>query len=122
MKKYPRIRETHFGEITLGSKPYACDVVIFASSKIKKRDKSIAKERYGTSHKIGPRELKRVCRKEPEILFIGTGQDDQARLTGKGRRYLEKNAIAVEALPTPELIDAWNRSKKRKAALIHVTC
>jgi hypothetical protein len=120
--KYPKINETAFGEITIDRKQYQHDLYLLADRRIKERDKNIARKRYGTSHKIGKKELKYLCREKPTILFIGTGQSGQARLTSKGKRYLHNHEIKIRTLATPDLIEAWNRSKKCKAALIHITC
>ena len=119
---YPRIAGARFGQVTVGDEVHAHDVVIRASGKVKKRKKSLAKAAYGTSHRIGPRELEKVCKGRPERLIIGTGQSGAATLTPEGAAYLRERAIAVTALPTPEAIEAFNRAPGPKAALIHVTC
>ena len=113
---------TSFGEITIGKTTYETDVYILAHGEVKRRKKKIAREIYGTSHKIGPAELKRVCKGGPKKVFIGTGQSGAVELTAEGREFLEEHRIEVCAVPTPEVIDAFNQYGKSKAALIHVTC
>jgi len=81
-----------------------------------------AKEVYGTSHMIGPKELERVCRGGLEVLFVGTGHSGQMEVTEEAQQYLAQRSIECRALPTPELVEAYNKSEQRKAALIHVTC
>ena len=103
-------------------KTYSHDVCILVNGKVKKRDKALAKESYGSSHTVGPKELEFVCRGGPEVLFIGTGHSGKAEVTEDARRYLAQRSIRCEILPTAEIVDAYNRSKRRKAALIHVTC
>jgi hypothetical protein len=122
MGKQPKIIETTFGEITVDKNTYEKDIYIFANGDIKKRKKSLAKEIYGTSHKIGSTELKKLCKGHPKTIFIGTGQSGLVELTDEGRDYLAEHGIEAKALTTPELIDAFNRYEKQKAALIHVTC
>lgn len=122
MATYPKIRKTSFGEITVGNQTHTRDIYIRADGRVKKRKKALAKEVYGTSHKIGPRELKKVCKDPPEVLFIGTGQYGIVELTAEGERFLAARDIACRALPTPEVIEAYNDCDRRKAALIHVTC
>jgi hypothetical protein len=56
------------------------------------------------------------------MIFIGTGQSGLVELTDEGKNYLVERGIEVEALTTPELINAFNSCEKPKAALIHVTC
>ena len=122
MGKQPKIVKTAFGEITVDKNTYDKDIYIFANGDIKKRKKSLAKEVYGTSHKIGPTELKKLCKGHPRTIFIGTGQSGLVELTDEGQNYLSERGIGVKALTTPELIDAFNKYEKQKAALIHVTC
>lgn len=122
MSTQPNIIKTSFGEITVDKNTYEKDIYIFASGEIKKRKKSLAREAYGTSHKIGPSELKKLCKGHPRIVFIGTGQSGLAELTEEGKSYLDELGIEVQALATPEIIDAFNKCQKQKAALIHITC
>ncbi|MBC8217590.1 MAG: hypothetical protein H8E73_03930 [Planctomycetes bacterium] len=118
----PQIVETSFGKITVDKTTYEKDIYIFANGEIKKRKKSLAREVYGTSHKIGPAELKKLCKGRPRKVFIATGQSGLLELTEEGHRYLAEHGIEVQTLSTPELIDAFNKCEKRKAALIHVAC
>ena len=101
---------------------YEKDVWILADGAVKKRKKKLAKEVYGTSHRIGPDELAKVCRGKPEIVFVGTGQQGVAELTAEVREYLEKQGINYAVLPTPQIVASYNQCTKRKAALIHITC
>ncbi|MBN1395424.1 MAG: ROK family protein [Pirellulales bacterium] len=119
---YPRIARFGFGEITVGKKTYSRDVCIFVDGKIKKRNKSLAKKLHGSAHVVGPEELESLCRRGPEVLFIGSGASGKLELSEEAKQYLAQRAIECEILPTPEAADRYNRSKLRKAALMHVTC
>jgi glucokinase len=122
LPKYPKIVGTAFGEITIGRKTYRRDVYILVSGKVKRRDKSVAKKRYGNAHTLGPKELEAVCEGGPEVLFIGAGHERQLQLADDAQRYLSQRAIHCELLPTDEAVAAYNKSKDRKVALFHVTC
>ena len=122
MARHPEITRSSFGEITVGKKTYEHDVYIRADGEVKKRKKSIAKAAYGTGHMIGPGELKKVCKGAPEVVFVGLGQSGLAELTREGQQFLRARGIALCALPTPQAVEAYNESRQRKAALIHVTC
>jgi len=119
---YPELAGAGFGEIIVDQQTHSRDIYIFVNGKVKKRKKELARKLYGSSHRIGPKELERVCQGGPEIVFIGTGQSGLAELTEDGRRYLRRRSIEYEALPTPKAIEAYNNSDQRRAALIHVTC
>jgi len=119
---YPRIARASFGEVTVGNKTYAKDIVITVDGNVKVRKKSKVKKLYGSSHTVGPEELKKVCRGGPEVLFVGAGHSGQVHLTEDAVSFLDQRSIECQTCNTPEVIDAYNNSPKRKAALIHVTC
>jgi len=119
---YPRITDVRFGETTVGERTYNTDIHIRVNGKVKKRDKALAKSLYGSSHMIGPKELAKVCKGGPQVVFIGTGHSGEVRLTEDAELYLQHRSIQYEALPTPEAVAAYNQSTQRKAALLHVTC
>jgi len=120
--EYPEITRIGFGEITIDQKTYGHDVYISVGGKVKRRDEEIARAQYGSAHTVGPKELEKVCKGGPAVLFLGAGKSGKLVLTDDGRRYLAQRSIQCEIQPTAKAVDAYNRSKLRKAALIHVTC
>ena len=120
--KYRKIKGATFGEVVVGGKSYTQDICIRVDGRVKKRDKKLAKQLYGTSHIIGPEEVRKVCKGEPEVVFIGTGMSGMVALNGEARHYLDERSVKYEVLKTPEAIDAYNKSKRPRAAVIHVTC
>jgi glucokinase len=120
--EYPKIEQTSFGRITIGGRTYTHDVYIRAGGEVKKRKKALAKQLYGSAHIVGRAELEKVCKGDPEVLFIGVGMSGMAKLSPDARQYLDQRSIPCEVLATPEVAGAYNKSPRRKAALIHVTC
>jgi len=120
--KHPTVAWVGLGEVSVGKKSYTRDVFITVGGKVKKRDKTLAKQFYGTSHTVGPAELESVCKGGPAVLFIGAGAEGQMELNDEGREFLAQRSIQHELLPTPEAIEAYNGSHQRKAMLLHVTC
>jgi glucokinase len=120
--QYPPIVHATLGEVTVGRKNFSRDIYISVHGKVKKRDKALAKQLYGDAHKVGPKELEKVCQGGPEVLFIGAGREGHLLLTDDARRYLAHRSIKCQILPTPGAVEAYNKSSARKAALIHVTC
>lgn len=118
---YPTLAEPGPGQIALDDKIYRDDVYIRVDGKVKVRNTNAIKKRYGTSHEIGPEELKSICKEGTEVLVIGTGQHGEAALTAEGSAYLRQQGILLESLPTPQAIRQYNRTRGAKAALIHVT-
>jgi len=120
--KYPQIRWISFGKIEVDKKSCDYDVYLRVSGKVKKRDKTLARQLYDSSHTVGPEELEKVCQGGPEVLFVGSGASGQIEVNQAARQFLQQRRIRCEVLPTPEAIKAYNKSTQRRAALIHVTC
>jgi glucokinase len=119
---YPAIQGARVGEITVGQKTFDRDVYILVNGEVKKRKKKLAGAEDEAAHTVGPKELEGVCGGGPEILFVGSGENGAVKLSDEARRYLTQRSIEFTVLPTPEIVDVYNKSKQRKAALIHVTC
>ncbi len=120
--EYPHVDAVAFGSVTVDGETYEHDIHIRADGRVRKRKKKWARKDYGTSHVIGPRELKKVLRGDPDVLIIGRGFDCMVRLAEEGRRMLEERGVRWELLPTPEAAEAFNQAEGRKALLLHVTC
>lgn len=117
-----KIDSTNFGSITIDGKTYEYDVIIRLSGEIVKRKKKLSKKYYGSSHTISKDEAKFVYEDGCRRLILGTGQDDNVRLSMEAAEYFEEKGCKVIAQPTPDAIDTFNHSKKEKIGLFHVTC
>ncbi len=116
-----KIENYIFGSITIDGESYHKDLWIIDGS-IKKRDKSIAKNKFGTSHTISRKELKRVLTTKTKRIIIGTGNSDLVSLTNKAQKYLKELDIKVEMCRTGELIPRKIEIGKTDAGIIHLTC
>ena len=117
-----RIEGTEFGSITIDGKRYEFDVVIRLSGEIIKRKKKLSKKHYGTSHVISRDEAQFVYEKGCEELILGTGQQDNVRLSKEAAEYFDGKRCKVISQPTPDAVERFNTSKKEKVGLFHVTC
>jgi hypothetical protein len=117
-----KIDGTEFGRITIDGKTYEFDVIIRLSGEIVKRKKKLSKKYYGSSHMISKEEAKFVYEDGCKKLVLGTGQDDNVRLSKEAAEFFERKSCKVIAQPTPGAIDTFNHSKKEKIGLFHVTC
>lgn len=117
-----RIEGTEFGSITIDGKKYEFDVVIRLSGEIIKRKKKLSKKHYGTSHVISRDEARFVYEKGCEELILGTGQQDNVRLSKDAAEYFDSKRCNVIAQPTPDALERFNTSTKEKVGLFHVTC
>ena len=118
----PRIDATRFGSITIGGKVIDHDVVIRLDGRIKKRKKKLSKDVYGSSHTVALPEAEHVYEEGAERLVVGAGQSGLLQLSEEALQYLTQRDCAAEILPTPQAIQAWNRSTGAVVGLFHVTC
>ncbi|MGP8027396.1 MAG: Mth938-like domain-containing protein [Acidocella sp.] len=116
------IDRSEFGSITIDGKTYGHDVTIGLGDKVSKRKKKLSKEQYGTSHVVSEAEAKFVFEKGCDLIIIGSGQEGNVRLSPEAEDYFAKKGCDVVLRPTQEAIQLFNRSTKRKIALMHVTC
>jgi hypothetical protein len=121
-EKTMTIEETQFGNITVDGTMYDHDVIIRLSGNVEKRKKKLSKEKYGTSHVISKDEAKFVFEDGCEILIVGTGQEDNVRLSPEATDYFKKKGCKIMLQPTPVAIQSFNDSRERKIGLMHVTC
>lgn len=119
----PTIDQTTFGSITIDGERFAHDVIIRQSGRVKKRKKRLSKAVYGTSHVLSLAEAKHVYDKGTTRLIVGTGQQDNVRLSEEAADYFERKHCDVQLLPTPEAIRAWNEvDHGAVTGLFHITC
>jgi glucokinase len=119
---YPRIDEIEFGQVTVDGDRLDHDIHIRANGKLKKRKKKWGRKDHGTSHVVGPRELKKALKKGAEVLIIGEGFDGMLRLADEGREMLDQRGVRWQIVPTPDAPEAFEEAEGRKALILHVTC
>jgi len=118
---FPAITRLGAGEITVGGETYGRDIYIQVNGKVKRREEGPAEKRRGAKLVVGPKELEKVCKGGPEVLFIGSGKSGKIELTEAAARFLAQRSIRCEIEPTAKAVESYNKSKQRKAALMHVT-
>lgn len=118
----PRCSDTGFGWIEIDGERYEHDVLIRLDGTIKKRKKQLSKRIYGTSHTISLDEAKHVYEEGARVLVVGTGQDDNVRLSPEAEGYFERRGCGVQLLATPAAIGVWNEAGEVAIGLFHVTC
>ena len=116
-----KLEEYSFGSIKIDGEVYTKDLWII-NGKIKKRDKSIAKSKFGTSHKIARKELKEVITTKTGRIIIGGGASGLVSLTKKATKYLENNKIELIMYKTSELVENKIQIGEKDSGIIHLTC
>ena len=119
---YPIIQPCDNGKIKVNDKVYKNDFYIRADGKIKDRDDKDFKKQPDSFHRIGVEELQKICKKNPNVVFIGTGENSCLEVTKDGKDFLVTSGIELQIFPTPQAIQAYNETASRKAMLVHMTC
>jgi hypothetical protein len=117
-----KIDGTEFGSITIDGETYPHDVLIRVSGKIGKRKKKLSKKHYGTSHIMSREEAEFVYEKGCRLLVVGTGQNGTLRLSPEAAEFFADKGCEVLAEPTPRAITLFNKAKRERIGLFHVTC
>jgi hypothetical protein len=117
-----KIENTTFGTITINGKIHEHDVLIRLSGEVVKRKKKLSKKYYGTSHVLSKEEAKFIFERGCNELIIGSGQMNNVRLSAEAEAYFKKKDRKVLLQPTPDAIQAFNKSHAKKIGLFHVTC
>lgn len=118
----PHIDGTAFGSITVDGEIYDHDIVIRLSGNVKKRKKKLSKERYGTSHTVSVEEAEHIYDDGAEQVIVGTGQHGVLKLSDGAVAFFKDHGCTVQALPTPDAVQAWNEAEGQVIAMFHVTC
>jgi hypothetical protein len=110
-----------FGCISIDGAVHHKDLWII-NGRIKKRDKSIAKRKFGTSHRISRKELKKVITQKTRRIIIGSGNSGLVSLTNKSQKYLEEQGIEAVIYKTGELVQRNIDIGENDSGIIHLTC
>jgi hypothetical protein len=116
-----RIEGYSFGSITIGSRTYTSDILIWPD---RVRDGWWRQE----GHSLCLDDLKAVLEVPPVWLLIGQGAPGLLKIPAGTRSALEERGIALHVMPTAEAVATWNRWLDEEgealaaAAGFHLTC
>ena len=75
-----KVNDFRFGSIVIDNKKYSRDVLIFPDGRVEPRQGGLWM--FG-SHTIRRKEIERLLEGEPEVVIIGTGTSNKARLSAE---------------------------------------
>ena len=110
------------GEITVGRKTHRRDIYIHVNGKVKKRAKSLAQAAARPAAPDPPQGTAEGLPRRAGNPLRRRRQGGKDRSERRSPAVLEPPGDSLEVLPTAQAVEAYNRSKQRKAALMHVTC
>jgi len=111
------IESYNFGKITINSKEYHSDLIIYMN---RIDDKWWRKE----GHNLCIEDIKEILDNKPEVLIIGTGYYGLMKVPVELIKYLESKNIEVIIKKTKDASDEYNtlQQKKNVVAAFHLTC
>ena len=115
-----RFRDFSFGSIRIDGITYEHDVVIDRGEIRKRKKKPSKKFRDEFGHT--PLSIEEEIPWECERLVIGTGAYGSLPVMEELKREAERRKIELVIRPTPEAVEALERSHARTNAILHVTC
>ena len=115
------IEKYSFGSIQIEKKIYTKDLWII-NGQIEKRDKGIAKRKFGTSHKISKEELKRVVTDKTRRVIIGAVDYGVVSMTARAGQFIEEKNLELIFNRTGELAKMKLEIGKVDSGIIHLTC
>jgi hypothetical protein len=116
MNRVARIEGYSFGHVVVDGEEHSRDVIVLPQRVVGdwwRRD----------GHSLVIEDLSEVLDELPERLIVGCGADGRLHPHPSVIEALERRGIEVEALPTNQAVQRYERSNPaRTAAALHLTC
>ncbi len=113
----PEVQAYTFGHIVVDGQTYDRDLIVFPN-----RVRSGWWREEG--HSLSVADLAEVFEEQPDLLIVGRGAYGRMAVPSQTKTALEQQGIEVLVLNTSEAVEHYNleRSKRRVAAALHLTC
>ncbi len=115
---YPKCSTGEPGRITFGKKTLSRDARVKVNGKAKKRKKKYMAD---TPHHVSLDEIQKLVDGGPEELHIAAPDATDIHLPHEAKVYLDHRGIRLVLSPLSEVAETFNKSKKRRAALVMIT-
>lgn len=117
----PKIESYQPGKMIIDGRTYIRDILILSDGKIKQRDDVYLNF---VNHIVKQAEILELLKDYPEIVVIGTGEQEKLRLSFNLERLITDMKADLFAMSTAKAVEKYNRmvdDGKRTAALFHLT-
>jgi len=117
-----KVNDSRFCSIVIDNKKYSRDILVFPDGRVEPRQGGLW---MFSSHAIRRKELERLLEGEPEVVIIGTGTSNKARLSAEAENWAKERKLKLTVLPSYEAIARLNEladQGRKVAAMIHITC
>lgn len=112
------IDSSSFGSIRIGGRDYSSDVIIYPD----RVDSSWWRKE---GHRLQEEDVREILQAAPQILIVGTGQDDRMKIAPQLKMLLEQKGVELFAAITPEACKLHNKlvkGNKTVVTALHLTC
>jgi hypothetical protein len=119
----PKIDKVSWGKIKIDGQNY--HQVLIIGKEVIERESDKLHEFFGTTHRIGDWERKKLLAKSPEIILVATGWSGLVKIDEEFKKELKKKKIELQTVLTPKVVKRYHQlveEDKRVNALIHTTC
>jgi glucokinase len=107
---YPGISLSSKGALLIDNQPAPRAFYIRADAKLKVWKKSGAK--------LGYKDIKRLCKKGPELLIVAARRPAKIKVGDKAREFLEKQGIEFRPLTMAQAVEAYTATNRAKALAV----
>ena len=112
------IDSSSFGNIRIDGCDYSSDVIIYP-------DRVNASWWRKDGHRLQEEDVGEILQAAPQILIVGTGQDDRMKVAHELKTLLEERGIEFHVAVTPEACRLHNDlagGDKTVVTALHLTC
>ena len=118
-----KIDKISWGNVWVNGKKY--HQVLIIGDQVLSRDTDKLKQLFGTTHKIGEWEKKRLLSSNPDVLLIAHGWNGVLQVDSKLKEQAKKKGIDLQLVLTGQTSKKYQQivsQGKKVNALIHTTC
>lgn len=119
----PKIDKVSWGKVKVDGQDY--HQVLIVGEEVIERDSTKLRKLFGTTHKIGDWEQKKLLSENPQIILIANGWSGVLEVDEKFKNKVSQQGVELRVVLTPEVPKEYHKllaEKKRVNVLVHTTC
>ena len=119
----PKVDKVSWGKVKVDGQKY--HQVLLVGDEVVERDAAKLRNLFGTTHKIGDWEKKKLLSGKPKIILIANGFNGVLKVDDEFKKMAQQAKVELRVVLTPKAVEDYNElatQGKRVNALIHTTC
>jgi hypothetical protein len=116
-----KINKVFWGGVKVDGQDY--HQVIIYGGKVEERDRDKLESIFGTTHRIGEWEIRKLKEGSPEVIMVASGFDGVLKVSDEDKKKFGE--VDLRVLKSEEAIREYNRlveEGKKVNILVHTTC